>query len=356
MSNRLSNQKNGVVIGALAILVLLPGCGVLDWVKDKMGGSRQASSQSADQGMITDGSLVVVSMDGKPLITQERLIKEKNDVIESNPQLKAMLAMMDEKQLERNLVEGLTNQEIVKRYIEEKNIHASNEYQEELERTIRSIRHMLNVKYFSQEFPVSVSDADAKEFYNKNKDSMPQLLLSRGGIEAKGVPFQKLEEAKKFLAQANQAGGFDKAVQTANVADKVKDFRLVNKQSLGIDAELRDSILDIAQAPTTKLFSLKDGTHWVVFADKKEDAQYRPFEQVKNDLKQYLEKEKRVERFDQEISRLKQEYRVLINEDYFTPEQTAEVPNGAMSQGNETGMDQPVATVNQEAPHAARAA
>lgn len=358
MSNRLFVQKNGAFVGMLALLVLLPGCGMFDWIKDKMGSNRQVASSSMDQGIMSDGSQVVVSMDGQPLITQERLIKEKNDVVESNPQLKAMLAMMDEKQLERNLAEGLANQKIVERFIEENNIHATNEYQEELERTIRSIRHMLNVKYFSQQFPVAVNESDAKLFYDKNKDSMPQLLLSRGGIEAKGLSFQKLEDAKKFLTQANQAG-FDKAAQTAAAADRVKDFRLVNKQSLGIDAELRDDILDIAQAPATKLFSLKDGTHWVVFADKKEDAQYRPFEQVKDDLRQYLEKEKRVERFDQEISRLKQEYRVMINEDYFSPAHAEQAPNSAVSlaQGEQQSeMDQPAANVEQEVAHAARAA
>ena len=355
MTIRSGLRKNGMALTALALLVLLPGCAMLDWVKDKMGGGRQVTNQSFDQGMIEDDSAVVVSIAGEPLITQERLAREKHDVVESNPQLKAMLALMDEKQLERNLVEGLTNQEVVARYVKDKGLADKSEYQEELDRAIRSVTQMLNVKYFSQEFPVAVGDSDAKSFYDKNKDSMPQLLLSRGGIHAKGVSFETKEAAQDFVALVNKSGDLEKAAQVADVSDKVKDFKIVHANSLGIDTELRDRIAQMTAVPAAKVCSLKDGSHWAVYASSKEDSQYRPFEQVKADLKQYLEKEKRVERFDQEIGRLKQEYRIVINEDYFA---AVESPNGdvAVASADESQQDQPAESVEPTAGSVARSA
>jgi hypothetical protein len=56
---------------------------------------------------------------------------------------------------------------------------------------------------------------------------------------------------------------------------------------------------------------------WVVSATAKEDSKYRPFEQVKDGIKQELEKNKRGEMFEKEVAKLKEQYNVVINEDYF---------------------------------------
>ncbi len=44
-----------------------------------------------------------------------------------------------------------------------------------------------NTRYFMQSLTVSVSDGEVKKFYEENKESIPNLLVSRGGIETKGV-------------------------------------------------------------------------------------------------------------------------------------------------------------------------
>lgn len=59
-------------------------------------------------------------------------------------------------------------------------------------------------------------------------------------------------------------------------------------------------------------------------AQGKEATQYRPLDEVKADLKDYLEKEDRAKRFDDEMSKLKARYNVVMKEEFFgTPEEQA---------------------------------
>ena len=176
---------------------------------------------------------------------------------------------------------------------------------------------MLNTKYFSQEHPVQVADAELQEFYDKNKDTMPDLLISRGGTKAVGVSFDKEDDAKAFLAKVNAAkGDVKKAADDAKLSKNYRDFKLVNKQSVGIDAVLRDKVVELKKVPATELVKAGDKSIWVVRATEKEEVKYRPFDQVKAGLEQYVAREKRMEAFEKEISRLKQDYNVVVNEGY----------------------------------------
>lgn len=313
-----------VLLLTIASLMVISGCGFYDSIKNRLCGSCQsnptASTKSAD---LADGSEVLVTIDGKPLITKNRFEREKANLIASNPQLQQVLAMVPAQQIDRNIIEGLTNQEVVNRYIEQKGINRLPEYLAEKDRMVASVEHMLNTKYFSQDFPTVISDAEARDFYEKNKNTIPQLLLSRGGVEASGVMFDKKEAAQQFMALVEKnAGNIDKAAQESGKSLKVQDFKVVNDQSVGIDPVLRDKIAAIKPCPAVKLFEITNNSFYVVSARKRVEETYRPFEQVKDNLKEYLEKEKQMQVFNTEIERLKQQYKIMINDGYFgQPEQ-----------------------------------
>lgn len=311
--------KSGLFF-SLVLLICLPGCNVVDWFKGKTT-SPSPVSQGSDVVDSSDSSQVIVTIGSKPLITKNRLEKEKENLLASNPQLRAMLAFMPTQELDRNLVEGLTNQAVVDRYIQENKINDTPEYKAEYDRMLASVGHMLNTKYFSQKFPATVTDEQAKEFYEKNKNSMPQLLLSSGGVECIAIMFDTQAAAKGFLAKVEaHKGDLEKAAKEMGLSKKVQDFKVVNNQSVNIDPLLRDKIMQINVCPAVKIFEVNNKSHWVVSARKKEAAQYRPFEQVKDDLKAYLEKEKVAEVFNKEIDRLKKEYNVEINKEFFAKE------------------------------------
>jgi len=313
-------EKNNINFLAGALFLLLPGCS--NWFGEKK--SESVTEEVTVEQIALTGDVLVSwkknKTDGVPLITTDSLQVEKDKLLKTNPQLKAMIAFMDEKQLDRNLSEGLMNQAIVDRYVQEHGMDKSADYQAELKEGYKAVERMINTKYFSQAFSVQVTDAEVKEFYEKNKEIVPNLLISRGGIEATGILFGNEKMANEFMASVKEERDLQKAAQKVGLTDKVKDFKLVHAQSIGIEAPLREKIVGIKRVPSIELFKIDDKTFWVVRASKKEESKYRPLGQVKGDIKQFLEKEKRTGRFDQEMSRLKDEYRVVINDDYFKSE------------------------------------
>lgn len=302
---------------ALALLVVpmvfLPGCGWLDCLRGK--------KETAE------GGKAVVTMSGDVVITTKSFEAEFQQLLEENPHLKSVLAMMPD--AKKNFLMGMVNQQVVDKWVAANKVDQKEEYAKELERMMRSVKRMLNTKYFGLEHPVQVGDAEVTEFYNKNKDSMPDLIVSRGGVKAVGVSFEKEAEAKAFVGKVRELKDISKAANVAHVSKHLRDFKLVNAQSLGIDAVLRDKIVSLEKVPCIELVKVSDKSFWVVSATAKEESQYRPLEQVKAGLEQYVAKEKRMEMFDKEITKLKTEYNVVINEEALKAEEATLVADAA---------------------------
>jgi hypothetical protein len=319
-------------------LLSLPGCKLFEsfmGTSEERARAQKVATEEKGMEMMTTGISVLpeeeltgealITMDGTPIVTVNSLKSEKEKLLDANPQLKQMLDYMDPAQLDRNLAEGLMNQVIVDRYIAEQGINKMPDYKKELRDGIKAVERMVNTKFFTQSFEVTISDADVRAFYDKNKDAMPHLIVSRGGVKAMGLSFDT-EAAAKAFADTVRAQGNDlqKAAAAQGKGDQVRDFMTVNQQSFGVEPELKNKILGVTSFPSVQVFTLADGAAWVVVAQSKEATQYRPFEEVKADLKDYLEKEERAKRFDDEMSKLKKRYNVVMKEEFFgTPEEQA---------------------------------
>jgi hypothetical protein len=296
------------------------------------------------------GKDVLASLNGKPIITVESLNSDFDQLLEENPQLKSVLPLMPDAKY--NFLMGMVSQAVVDKYIEDSGIDKTAEYQKELENTMRSVKRMLNTKYFGIKHPVAVTDAEVKKFYEENKESMPDLLVSRGGVKAMGIQFDKDAMAKDFMAKA-KGQDFNKIAAQLGLKDKVVDFKLVNNQSLGVDTAIRNKLVSIKKFPALELVTDSNGKVWAVYASGSEAPEYRPFEQVKAPLKQFVEKEKRMELFDKEINKLKDTYKVEINEAYFKNQEQQQInPQDAkqlmemLQQGQDAGEEEEQAPVS----------
>jgi len=325
-------HKTLMVSGAVITLMLLPGCAIFDSFKKK---PQEAPTSVIEEKEVSTTVLpgeVIVTMDGKPAISSGTLEVEKENIFKSNPQVKAALAFMDPKVLDRNLTDGLVSQMVVDRAVAEQGLDQSAEYKAELADAYKAIKRMLNAKYFGQMFKVSVSDDEARKFYEANKDTMPGLLLSQGGVVAAGIQFDSEDAARDFINRVKaQNNDFKKVAQQEGIADSIVDFKMVNNQSIGLDTQLRDKIVAIKTVPTTDLIVV-NGAVWAIYASAKEIAKYRPFEQVREAIKQELEKNKRAELFEVEINKLKDKYNVVIDEGYFKSAEQAEAVEAAQTQ------------------------
>ncbi len=309
-------MKSLKFFGLLVLIACLPGC-MPDWLKEKLGMECQPSQmvQKAAQrpSMVDDGSPILVSMNGKSIITEKSLDHEFNQLLEESPQLRQVLPLMPD--AKKNFLQGMISTEVVDRWIEERGIDKTAGYQKELQRMTRSVERMLNTKFFTKEHPVKISEREAKKFYEENKDKIPELLISRGGVQTVGVSFEKEAAAKKFLAAAR--GDVAKTAEAQGLKAKVRDFNLVNAQSVGINPAIRNRIVALKSFPATEVMKENDKTFWVIQATSREDAKYRSFEQVKNGIIQLVENQQQRQKIEEEINRLKKQYKVVVNEEHF---------------------------------------
>lgn len=332
-------------IALLLPVIMLPGCGFIDWIKNKFGKETKGAEQVVDFSSpmtnisCNDTSEILVTIKGKPAITVKTFERDFELLLEENPQLKSVLPFMPDAR--KNFLGGLVNQEVVDLYVQQHNLDKKVEYKQDLERLQRSVVRMLNTKYFAAAHPVSVEEAEVASYYENNKDKMQELVISRGGVQTSGVQFEKEAEAKAFFTKV-QGKSLQAIAKVENITDKVKDFKLVNKQSVGIDPVLRSKIVAFEKVPTTELVKVNDKTFWVVQATSKEDAKYRSFEEVKEPIKQLVEREKSNEALQKVIEGLKQDMQVAVNYDYFKQSEASTQEEQQVVIQQEQGNNKPV--------------
>ncbi len=319
MKHKLVSKNNGMSILMISALLLLPNCGFIDWFKDKFGGASEPTPEqmSGTQYNANDGSPVVATIDGRPLISKNMLESEKQRLIESNPQLQAMIGLMDQGQLDRNLADGISSREVIRKYIKDNNVEQSEKYKKDFAMVLNQVRDALNTRHFMEAFAEAATDAEIQTFYDENKESIPNLMISRGGVESRAVSFTDRAAAKEFVTKVKAAkNDIEKAAKDAGLTSRFKNLKLVNEETLGVDEDLKNKIVAIKSFPRVEV--VKSGKeYWVVAATRKEDPSYRPLEQVRNELKQSIEKEKTMKRFEEEVARLKDEYKIQIEESFF---------------------------------------
>ena len=286
----------------ISSLFLLPGC---DWFKSKLGLDRSASAAN-------DGSAVLATMNGKPLLTANEFETQFKNFIEKHP-YGAMLAQMEG--VERKMFDGILSQKLMSAWVTENGIDKTQEYKESLDQLVQ----FLNARFFQMKHPVATSESDTRDFYNKNKENMPEAIISRGGINATAVSFAKEADAKAFLEKAkNVKGTLEKLAKENNLSDKYRDFKAINPTSIGIDSVLKDKIIAFKKIPSVELVKVNDSSYYVVSATDKSEPKYRTYEEVKGSIEQRLNQQKQEQALEKEIEKLKKDYNVVIDEAYFT--------------------------------------
>jgi len=312
--------------GTVMSLLMLSGCAPWEWVKDKLGmGKKPVPTVTEVSVGVTHGNAiqpvklqgrddkVLVTMKGAPVITLKGFEQEFNQLIEENPQMKGMMqAVPDFKYYVLNQLIGLI---IMDTYISNKRLDQSTEYLKDLERIHVAVKRGLNRKYFMQEFPVKVTDAEVKKFYDENKDKIPALTASEGGIQVVGIKFEKAAVANAFYDKVKGKSKEFDAIAKKEGLDKIQDFKLVNEQSPGINVILRNKIMALKKFPTVEMIKISDNEFWVVNASSKEEKQYRLYDEVKDYLKNDLEAQKEMKALEEAIENLKKEYNVIIDEE-----------------------------------------
>jgi PPIC-type PPIASE domain len=282
----------------------------------------------------------LVFHDGVPIITIDSLNREKEKLMESNPQFKMARAFMNETQIEASLADALSTRYLMACWAKDEKITQQPQYKQELLEGYATIEHLINTKYFSNSLSVQVGDAEVRKFYEENKDVISNIAISRGGVRASGVMFAEEAAAQAFAKEVRAAGhDMQAAAKKAAPANDIKDFKLVTEQTLTVDGAIRKALFALKSFPQTVVVEVgKD--FWVVTAQSKEESQYRPYEQVKHELTMYLEKEQRGQKMQEEMEKLKQRYKITVDETYFASELNDQQEGIDMSDDFKEGVDE----------------
>jgi hypothetical protein len=213
-----------------------------------------------------------------------------------------------------NFFKGMVSQQIIDEYIHRNGIDTSPEYQREYAKTMDQVKHMMNMNHFSERHPAEVSETEVRRFYDENKDRIPDLMQSQGGVKAEGVSFTNEDDAKAFQAKAKEAStSFEKLAADAGYASHYNDFKLVNAQSMQIDPALKAKLMKVTTFPSVELINVGN-EWWVVHAESRVEPTYVPFDQIKPMLQEHLKKQKQMETFEKVIDTYKEKYGVEIDD------------------------------------------
>lgn len=203
---------------------------------------------------------------------------------------------------------------------------------------------MVKKELYEQE--ESVSEAEVKDYYEKNKENFMtpetvkvKLLLVR--LKRNATP----EEEKQAKAKADQAAKELKSgASWEKVVDKYSDDRaskkkggLLPKVRKGLRGEEFDAVAFAMTKPgqISDVFRDKRGFNIIQF-EEKEEAKVKDFEEVKTTIDRRIKQEKLKKKMDSTMANLRTKANVKINQDVLDGIQVDVGPEGA--EGGMPGM------------------
>lgn len=188
---------------------------------------------SSEKDASTDAT-VLATVGGKTLLTAGQFEQELEQIMESNPQLRQLLPMMPD--LKENILKSVVDREVMSFWIKEQGIDKTEDYKKDMAKMQQQVKLALNMQYFSKSHEAKPSEEDIKDFYDKNKDTMPQLLISKATDKEK-AKYRPFEQVKEGLAQYLAREATMKSVEKALDDYKATKNIVINDEFLKAEKE-----------------------------------------------------------------------------------------------------------------------
>lgn len=295
---------------AVVAVVFLSGC---DSVKNLF---QKKDSQKEMAAEVKTG-MALLNIDGKVAVSEGDFDKYLTQMLQANPYFRGATAESLPKQLKRKFFDELIKQELIIAWANKNNIAAEEEFKKNYEELKKLVRRSLLVQSYEKKIfdGITVSDADVKDHFNKNKD---KFLKEQGGALVDGVEFADDAQASAFLTKVTgKEGDFKKLAKEAN-EKTFKSFGRIDLKDYNsaLPKEIKDKLTTVTKFPSTVKVAVKNKV-WVVCVTDKKDSVYFNFDEVKDQLKEMLKINKFKEILNEKIDKLKNEFTLNINEDFF---------------------------------------
>lgn len=299
-------SNNKIISGAFLglSLLLMPSC---KWFNKK-------NNPSSSQIESSDRSTVLLSIDGKPVMTEKSFNEFLDQLIETDPQIGMMIQIIPDfkEQVFRMKKRAVIFTEWAKR----EGIRDSEEYKKKQKQFVEGLLESMDSDYFIKNHKIDVSDEDAKTYFEQNKESDPRLLITAAGVKVQAVAFDKESDAREFAQALEKSASKDLIKLAEGQKLSAQDLGPVNEDSF-VDSKVKDAVLSIKTFPVIKVVKGEDGKFWVVRATGKQEAEYRNFDEVKEMVKRMLAPRKMEEMLDAELPKLEEKYNIKENKEFF---------------------------------------
>lgn len=304
----MNSHRSASLAVVTASLLFLPQCDMFKKQCASETSTGTGATSESGQALLTIGNNVEATVEGFEGWTEK--------FFTAQPQYKQFVEMNPE--LKKNLAESYLTERTLKAWVVNQGIHNTEEYKKELNDIIELGKQQLAAKYFQEKNPSTVTAADVRKYYDENKD-VPGIKINDGGVATLSVKFAKQADAQAFFDAVKDASvDFEKAAKDKNLM--VKNYKEVHSKRFDVAEPVRKQLEGVKKFPSVILVKVDDNNVEVVKAVKKEEAQYVPFEQVKEQIEGFLKQQNMANMFQfdsAEMQKIRKDLDVKVNTDAF---------------------------------------
>jgi len=302
-------KKTHLTSGAMLAfsILVLPGCKWFNGCSNK----QECSEQTGCTG--SQSQEVLLSIEGSPALTVKDIDSFIDQIAGADEQVKAMLQNPEYKE---RIYQDKKRSIILGKWAKDAGVREKKEYRDKEKNVLEAVRTQLDAEEFVKHHTIDVTDTDAKKYYDESKNQDPRILISPEGIKAAAVVFDTESAANDFAKNLKDSKkDIEKLAKDKKLT--VLPLGIVNNEAFFIDAKVKDKIMSAKHMPDVIVVKGDDNKYWVAMAQKKETAQYRPFDKVKDTIKQVLKSKKTEEVFETELKKIEQKLNIVENKQYF---------------------------------------
>lgn len=326
----IKNKKNlfaATFMVSMLGLAVFTGCGL--WKKNDTTETTEGSVAKKDDVLLVIG--------GKPVLTVAEYEDQLTAARQAHQEIEMLLQMMPNAEKDY-IFQGIMTGKIMQEWANKEGIDKDPEFKKQLKQMVDAMALNLYVKAFYDKYPVEISDADVKDFYDTKKDEIKGLQIAQGGTHVVYVRFDAKDKAEKFLEKVKEIKDASKFQAIAKADNLVVADAIINEGS-PISDTLKSAVLDIKKFPKKEIVKVGDNAFWVLLATGKSDAKYHDFKSpdVQQGLKKMMTDERRQKQLEEFIKKMKTELDVKEHLGYF--EQKENQKKAAMEAMMKQGKD-----------------
>ena len=311
-----TTEKRSVSTFLLAgSLLLLSGC---------FGEKKECEDKKASEqvGAVTDRGEVLLSIDGKPALYSQDFEDQKAMALQSDQRLQMIVQMVPNAEYDM-IYKSIEAALVLKEWVHRQGIDKQPEFAKTLRQYQDAVMTHMCMQEYQKAHPITVTEKEAKEYYESHKDRIQGLAISSAGIDVLCATFDKKDEADRFLHKVKD--GSKKHFEAAAKELHVTVTPMVVNEEGYADEVLKNVVLAATKFPSKDIIKMNDGSYAVIGMTGKKGPEYHSFDlpEVRKGITDMCMNEKRETSQLADVARFKIEFNVVEDKSYF--EKKAEV-------------------------------